>query len=50
MSWKISRSMKGGPWRTYIAAYQGAATASTTSSPERISSRVSSFHLPVTAT
>ncbi len=37
MSWKISRSVNGGPWRTYIATYQGIATARTMSSPATIS-------------
>ena len=50
MSWKISRSVNGDPWRMYIATYQGIATARMTSTPVRISRRSSSLQRRFVAT
>ena len=44
MSWKMSRSVNGAPWRTYIATYQGSATARMMSSPPTISNCVELAH------
>ena len=50
MSWKMSRSVNGEPWRTYIATYQGIATARITSTPVMISRRRSSLQRRFVAT
>ena len=43
MSWKMSRSVNGEPWRMYIATYQGNATTRMIKSPVTSSNRKSSL-------
>jgi hypothetical protein len=50
MSWKMSRSVNGEPWRTYMDTYQGMATTKITSRPDSISSLSSSLQRFLVAT